>query len=212
MRWQLTPYSYALFVGAAVSAVLLFYALRRRGTSGAETLASLMAGVCIWVAGYALELSSADLSTKIFWVKVEYIGITSVPVAWLAFALQYTGRGGWLTGRNLALLFAIPLVTLLLAWTNGAHGLIWSLTRLDRNGPFPALDVDHGAWFWVHWSYSYLLLLMGTILLVSMLARAPRLYRGQNLALLVAAALPWVGNGVYVLGLEPIPIQREAIR
>jgi PAS domain S-box-containing protein len=205
MRWQLTPYSYLLLVVAALSAALLFYAWRRRGTTGAGALALLMVGVCVWAAGYALELSGADLSTKIFWAKVEYIGIASVPVAWLAFALQYTGREDRLTGRNLALISALPLVTLLLAWTNEAHGLVWSSTRLAEDGPFPALAVEHGAWFWVHFSYSYLLLLMGTVLLISMLTRSPHLYRRQNLALLVAVSVPWVGNGVYVLGLSPVP-------
>jgi PAS domain S-box-containing protein len=205
MRWQVTPYSYLLLVAAAISAVLVFYAWRRRGTTGAETLALLMAGVCVWAAGYALELSGADLPTKIFWAKVEYIGIASVPVVWLAFALHYTGREGRLTGRNLALLSALPLVTLLLAWTNEVHGLVWSSTGLDEDGPFLALEVEHGAWFWVHLSYSYLLLLIGTILLIAMLTRSPHLYRRQNLALLLAVSVPWVGNGVYVLGLSPVP-------
>jgi PAS domain S-box-containing protein len=205
MRWQITPYSYLLLVAAAISAALVFYAWRRRGTIGAETLALLMAGLCIWAGGYALELSSADLPMKIFWAKVEYIGIVTVPVAWLAFALQYTGREGRLTGRNLALLCALPLVTLLLAWTNEAHELVWSSTGLDEDGPFPALEVDHGTWFWVHLSYSYLLLMIGTILLISMLTHSPHLYRKQNLALLLAVLVPWVGNGVYVLGLSPVP-------
>jgi PAS domain-containing protein len=205
MHWQVPPYSYLLLVAAAMSAALIFFAWRRRGTLGAETFALLMTGVCIWAAGYALELSGADLPTKIFWAKAEYIGIATVPVVWLAFALRYTGREGHLTPRNLALLSALPLVTLLLAWTNEAHGLVWSSTRLSEGGPFPALEVDHGAWFWVHWSYSYLLLLVGTILLISMLTRSPNLYRKQNLALLLAVSIPWVGNGVYVLGLSPVP-------
>ena len=205
MHWQVTPYSYLLLVAAAMSAVLVFFAWRRRGTPGAETFALLMTGVCIWAAGYALELSGADLPTKIFWAKAEYIGIATVPVVWLAFALRYTGREGQLTPRNLALLSALPLITLLLAWTNEGHGLVWSSTGLNEDGPFPALEVDHGAWFWVHLSYSYLLLLIGTILLISMLTRSPNLYRKQNLALLLAVAIPWVGNGVYVLGLSPVP-------
>jgi PAS domain-containing protein len=179
--------------------------LETRGTPGAETLALLMTGVCIWATAYALELSGADLPTKIVWAKVEYIGIATVPVAWLAFALQYTDREGRLTPRNLALLSALPVVTLLLAWTNEAHGLVWRSTGLDEEGPFLALEVDHGGWFWVHLTYSYLLLLVGTTLLISMLTRSPNLYRKQNLALLVAVSIPWVGNGAYVLGLSPVP-------
>src|SRR5215203_3525893 len=185
MRWQVTPYSYLLLLAAVISAALVVYTWRRRGTPGAESLALLMAGLCIWTAGYALELSGADLPTKILWAKVEYLGIATVPISWLAFALQYTDREGQLTPRNLTLLSALPLVTLLLAWTNEAHGLIWSSTRLGQGGPFPALEVDHGVWFWVHLSYSYLLLLVGTILLISMLTHSPNLYRKQNLALLM---------------------------
>src|SRR3954468_3614180 len=146
MHWQFTPYSYLLIVAASISAALVFFAWLRRGTSGAETLVLLMAGVCVWAAGYALELSGADLPTKVFWAKVEYLGIVTVPLAWLAFALQYTGREGWLTRRNLALLSAIPLVTLLLASTNEEHGLVWASTTLESSGPFLALDVGHGAW------------------------------------------------------------------
>jgi PAS domain-containing protein len=52
---------------------------------------------------------------------VEYLGIAIVPTAWLALALQYTGREKWLTRRNLALLAIEPFVTLLLAWTNELH-------------------------------------------------------------------------------------------
>jgi hypothetical protein len=70
----------------------------------------------------------------------EYIGIATLPVAWLAFALQYTGREAHMTVRSATLLSALPLVTLLLAWTNEAHGLIWSSTGLDEDGPFPALE------------------------------------------------------------------------
>jgi PAS domain-containing protein len=164
-----------------------------------------MVGVSAWTAGYALELGAGDLAAKVFWAKVEYLGIAAVPLAWLVFALRYTGREGWLTRRNLALLAALPLVTLLLVWTNEAHGLVWSSTRLGAPGASPALEVDHGAWFWVHWSYSYLLLLLGTVLLVSMIARSMRMYRRQGVTLLLAAAAPWVGNGVYVLDLGPVP-------
>jgi len=31
----------------------------------------LMLGMCVWAAGYALELSGADLPTKIFWRRLN---------------------------------------------------------------------------------------------------------------------------------------------
>ena len=71
MYWPGTPYSYLLLVAAAISVALVFFAWLRRGTAGAGSLALLMLGMCVWAAGYALELSGADLPTKIFWRRLN---------------------------------------------------------------------------------------------------------------------------------------------
>jgi PAS domain S-box-containing protein len=203
LGWQLTSYALLLALSAALSAALALYARSRREAPGAREVALLMLALFAWCSGYALESASTDLVLKVFWAKVEYAGITAAPVAWLAFALAYTGRGRWLTRRNLALLAIVPVLTLLLVATNGAHGLVWSRTALDPSGAF--LVVEYGAWFWVFWAYSYSMLVLGTFFLVSTLLRSSRLYRRQGAALLVALAAPWVGNGMYVLGLNPFP-------
>ena len=165
----------------------------------------LMLAVAVWSLGYALELGSTDLPGKLFWAKVQYPGIVFVPVAWLAFALQYAGRDKWLARRNLIWLSSVPCFTLLLVWTNDVHGLIWSSVKLDNSGLFLMLDLTYGAWWWVNFAYSYLLLLLSTFLLIQVLVRSPHLYRGQVGALLIGALAPWVGNVLYVSGLSPIP-------
>ncbi len=205
MYWQYNPYVLLLLIAAAVSAAFALFAWRRRSVPGATALALLMLAVAEWSLGYALELGSADLPSQVFWAKVEYLGIVSVSVMWLAFVLQYTGREKWLTRRNGALLAIVPLITLLLVWTNDVHGLIWSNIILDTSGSFSVLDLDRGAWYWVNTTYSYLLLFLGTLLLVRALIRSPRLYRGQAGALLLGTLAPWMGNALYVSGLSPFP-------
>jgi len=204
-HWQYTPYVLPLLVAAAISAALALYAWRRRPAPGATPFALLMVAVAEWSLGNALELGSTDLLTKGFWTKIEFLGVTAVPVLWLAFALQHTGREKWLTTRNLVLLAIEPLVTLLLHWTNEVHGLIARDVRLDTSGSFPVLDLTYGAGFWVYIAYSYLLLLLGTFLLLQALIRSPRLYRGQAGAVLIAALAPWAGNVLYISGLSPFP-------
>jgi len=164
-----------------------------------------MLAVAEWSLGYALELGSAGLPDKVFWAKVQYVGIVAVPVAWSVLALQYTGREKWLARRNLILLAIVPLVTLLLAWTNEAHGLIWSDTRLATSGSFSVLDLTYGAWFWVNIAYSYLFILLGSFLFLQEVLHSPHLYRGQASALLIGALAPWLGNVLYVSGLSPFP-------
>ncbi len=197
------PYTLFLLAAAAVSAALAVYVWRRRDARGAGAVVLMMLAVFVWSFGYAFEIGAAGLQAKVFWAKIEYLGIVTVPFAWLVFALRYTGRDRRVTRRNLTLLAAVPLVTLLLVATNEVHGLIWSRTTLSPSGRF--LTLDYGAGFWVYWVYSYVLLVLGTFYLVSMLVRSPRVYREQGAALLVAVAAPWVGNGMYVTGLSPAP-------
>jgi PAS domain S-box-containing protein len=202
---QAIPYVLALVGAAVVSAAVALFAWRRRPAPGALPLALMMLAAAEWSLTYALELGSAGQPIKVFWVMAEYPGIVAVSVAWAVFALQYTAREKWLTRRVLLAMLGVPLVTLSLAWTNGAHGLMWKDIRLDSSGLFPVLAMSYGAWWYVHIAYSYLLFLLGTLLLLRVLVRSPHLYRGQTGALLIAALTPWAGNMVYIFNLGPFP-------
>ena len=124
MQWQFNPYALPLFVSASISLLLAVLAWRRRPTPGAATMAVLMLAMVFWSLTYALELLSANLTAKLFWIKGEYLAIVSIPVLWVVFVLQYSGREHLLTRHNLLLLGIIPVMTVLLLWTNPYHGLI----------------------------------------------------------------------------------------
>ena len=205
MSLNLTYYSYLMILGFFISILLDVYAWRSREKRGAMELAFLASGIGIWSLGYAFELGAIELTTKILWAKVEYLGIVAVPLAWLLLVLRYTRRERFITRRNLCLLGIIPLVTLVFVWTNEAHRLVWASTTLNSEGSFLFLVLDYGPWFWINWVYSYLVLLTGTLLLGSMFSRSPRAHLGQRAALLVTIFTPWLGNFVYVLNFGPLP-------
>lgn len=181
------------------------YAWRRHPASGAAVFSLLTLAVALWSLTYALELASANLAAKIFWGKIQYVSIASLPLLWFVFALYYADRSRWLTRRNLGLLAAIPVITILLMWTNEAHGLIWRRVSLEQNGASFSLIVSYGGWFWVHSVYSYILLLAGSVVLIGLLRRSSNLYRRQASTLLLGVIIPWIGNGVYISGLSPLP-------
>jgi len=205
MIWGSSPYILALLLAAALAAGVIVSAWRRRSVPGAAPLALLMVAVAEWSLGYALELGSAALRAKITWAKLEYLGIVAVPVVWLVFALQYTGRERWMARRNLALLIVIPLLTLLMVWTNDRHGLIWSSTTLHASGTLLLLQVTYGAWFWVHTAYSYLLLLVGTVLLIWASFHSWTLYRRRTVVMLMGTLVPWLGNILHLADWHVIP-------
>ena len=162
-----------------------------------------MLSVAVWTLAYALEIGSANLANKIFWGKVKYLGVATVPSIWLFLAVKYLGRRQWLTARSLGFLSIEPMITLLLVWSNDFHGLIWTNFKLEKFGSLYLKASTHGLWWWVHTSYSYLLLLVGTLLFIRTLSRSHDLYRSQVTAILIGVLSPWLGNAMYVSGFNP---------
>jgi len=155
-------------------------------------MASLMGGSAVWAVGYIIEVFADTLSGFRLANGVEYIGIVSIPVFWLIFTLQYTGRDNWLT-HNPYLLLVLPLITLILVWTNPSHHLMWSNPRLAVYGEFIVQIKNYGPWFWIHSFYSYLLFIIGIVVLSRRVFHPAALIRNQSIVLLIAALFPWPG-------------------
>lgn len=194
MEFQWTPYTIPLFMAGGTSALLALFAWRRRPTPIATPFVLFMLAVAEWSMGYALELGSLDLQTKLFWVNFEAVGIVILPVAWLALALVYTGGERWMTRHTLTMLAIVPVVALALVWTNNffyAGEFI-----LDTSGPVTTVAATHGMGFWFIKTYIYSFLFLGTLLLIRAFVSWPRLYRKQAGVLLIGALVPWLADGL----------------
>jgi len=206
MRWYYTPYALPFIVSGIISLPVALVAWRRRrSVPGAMPLALFMLAMVEWSIGNALEMCSVDLAGKTFWTNVEYVGIVAVPVTWIAVALEFSGRGEWLTRRNVGLLLVIPAVTVLMIWTNSFHGLMRYNIKLDTSGPFSVITKTYGPWFWVHMAYSYVLLFIGTIMIARSLLGRAHLYKGQAAVFVVGILAPWISNVLYISGSSPVP-------
>jgi signal transduction histidine kinase len=195
-----------LVVGALLSTGLIVFAWRRRPAPGTISLIALMLAVTLWTIGYMLELATVDPDAKLIWATFKYAGIVVVPVFWLTFALEYTGQIQWVTRRTLLFLLITPALTLLLSLTNEAHHLMWNERSLIIVNSLSLLKVAYGVWFWVHAAYSYILLLVGSVVLVRKLLRSSHIYRGQLMVLLIAVAAPWLANALAIFDVTLIDL------
>jgi diguanylate cyclase (GGDEF)-like protein/PAS domain S-box-containing protein len=205
MYWQYHPYILPCLITASVAWLLARTAWQRRNAPGALPLSLFMLAVTVWSLAYAVGLGSTSLAAKVFWAQVQYFGIAPIAVLWLVFAMQYAGQGKWLTRRNLALLSIIPLVTILLVWSNAFHSLVWSETHLELRGDLRTLALSYGSWFWVQTAYAYVLISAGVVFLVAEFRRRPWLHRGQWPSLLLGVIFPLAGNLMRIAGLSPVP-------
>lgn len=189
-----------LFGSSAFSLALAVYLFTRRRAPGSIALGALAVLIAEWSAAYGLEIAVPDLAGKYFWVRMQYIGIAFVPFSWLLFTIAYT-RQEHLNRRlfRVHLLGVFPALTVLLAFTNDFHHLIWSETFIQPIGRLTVLGTRHNTWFWVHFVTSYLFLLSGTLILLRGLRHMKGLYRAQVRALFFAVLLPWVANVIYFI-------------
>lgn len=205
MTWQINFLATTLFFSAALVLATIIFASRHIQVHGARYFIYLTLSVEIWAFFMGLEYGVVEPAWKIVFAKFEYLGIAFIGATWLMFALNYSRRDEWLTLRNIGLLFAIPVLSLIAVFTNEWHGLIWPNITPSSNLPGAGLVYEHGFAFWLIFSFNYLTLATGTVLMIHNALRSRDLYRWQIVGLITSAVIPWVGNLIYVSGLSPIP-------
>jgi sensor histidine kinase regulating citrate/malate metabolism len=135
----------------------------------------------------------------------------TVPVAWILFSLEYTGRDEYLTRRNVALLAVVPALTVLLALAESYHGLLY-VREVGVTAQGSVLVEQGGIWYVVTAGYTYLLAVLGIVPILGLLSSGATAFRGQSAALIVGVATPWATNVLYNLGafpnvgIDPTPI------
>ncbi len=203
MTIEITLYGIICICTGGIATVVAVAAWRRRHVPGGRSLAALMAMLPLWSLASAPENGAIDVADKIFWAKVCYAGILSCPVFFFTFALEYIGLGRWLTRRTLALLFVVPVIIFGFVVTNEAHGLIWSSIAPNPAG-HNLLVTGRGAVFWIGViGYSYSLMLAATALIVRAALQSSTVYRRQAWLIVLAVALPWAVNIIYIANVGP---------
>ncbi|MBK8901611.1 MAG: response regulator [Anaerolineaceae bacterium] len=201
MIWQQTPYTFPLFATAILTLTAALYAYRQRHVPGALHMYHMMAAVTFWVVFYALELNTVSLAGKLFWARLQYLGIVYVAVGYFLFVLHYIGEFHRFKRPRpfLLALHVLPGITLLLAWTSSWHPWLWRATRLVSANGLSFLQLDHGFWFWVFVGYVYLLLTASTLLLLRKITTVAPHFRGQIVLTIIGSLFPWLGNLLYIL-------------
>jgi putative methionine-R-sulfoxide reductase with GAF domain len=200
--WQFTPFILPVLGAAILSTVLAVYAWQQREDApGTLVFVALIALSAWWSFIYALELATTDPTTMLLWVKLEWVSIALLPVAWFLFSLVYSGYGRFVTLRNAALLILLPLVIIGLAWTTPSHHLLYRDLGVVDNGSFVAFSAQRGPAFYVHVAYTYPLLFISVILMARTWLRSQGEQRRLALFVFIGALLPILGNLIYQIGL-----------
>lgn len=179
----------------------------RRRMPGAAWLFVVLLAIDVWLVGKLFELFAVALPAKVIWGNVQYFGIVVLPPAFLMLAAEITGRMRFNRPLFYGALWVIPLLTLLIIWTNEAHGLFRTSVALSELGSVLVINASRGWWFFVHTAYSYALLLIACVMFFRAGLETEQRRRGGALLFFAAGLSPSVVNIVWLSGgLHRVPL------
>jgi PAS domain S-box-containing protein len=199
-----------LFLSLSLTVGIGIYAWRHRQSPGITTFVFVMLAETFWIMGYIFELTSPGLEAKIFWDDVQFIGSMGTPLALLIFAYEYTGLQKELTHRIRVALAIIPVLFLILLFTNPLHGIVRdSSAWIEPGQPFDSLLYDFTLPIWVSFIYSYITYLSAMVFFIRNLMRQHRLFRTQTLIIIAGFVFPFLGSipgvtGIVIFGQRDI--------
>ena len=200
---EMFPVAVGYVVAAALATSIATYGIVHRNNRVARTLGGVMGALLLWTLGAFWRLFAPS---RVVWyglTALMYLGVAVTTVLLFLFVMRYTNREQYLNRRRVAALFFVPLVTIAAIVTNPEHGLFFEKIRPVAFGGEDMFVATLGPLFWVHTTYSYLLLAAGTLLLFGFALDHGRVYRRQSLAILGGALVPWAANVVYLLYVDP---------
>ncbi|HEY9594671.1 MAG TPA: histidine kinase N-terminal 7TM domain-containing protein, partial [Spirochaetia bacterium] len=200
---MITPYTLIPFAAGVVVLFTIAAVWRRRGGPGAVTLLLMLVSIAVWCFLSAGETTARSDAAHYLWSALSYIGLCNVTPLFLVFAFQYSGVRKRLPAWALAAIWAIPAVVLVLAFTNGAHHLIWTEIRPSPLPDSNLVEYYHGAFFWVAQACYVSYCIGGAFLVMRAALRSSRIYVMQAVLLLAVVVVPWIGEVLFVLQRAP---------
>ena len=193
------------FLSALLALVLAFQIYRLDVDKQFGTFLPVMLSLAVWTLFGGLSYFS-PLEYNILFTKTSFLGIITLPVFLLRFALHYAGSK-WhdYFQRRPWYLWSIPFISILLMASNEYHGLFWrEVVPETLFVNYVGLKYVPGTWFWVHSVYSYSLVVLSVVAFYLVLKRQGAV-AGQ-LALLVGISLPMATSMLFVFGVTTIDL------
>jgi len=201
--YSLGLYSYILIatilIALCISVVLRPY----RKFKGVLWVILLEIAAAEWAFGIMFEAAATTIALKQLCSAIAFIGTCAVPPFFFLFTAEYNLGQNWISRKLLPLFAIMPVFTISMAFTNTLHNLLW--TKITITSIANVAVYEHGAIWWFIYIYEYILILLGLYFLLKTAFKSGSFYVPHNAAILIGAALPIIGNVMYVFGPNPIP-------
>ncbi|RLM68209.1 PAS domain S-box protein [Halorubrum sp. Atlit-8R] len=193
-------------LAGGAGAVALAWAIREhRGRPGVDWFLGVFAAQATWCVSYGVGLLVADPAVRAALEATMWLGVIWTGIAFLGFALEYTGRSDVVRSRLFGAIGGFGLLSSALVATNPLHGAFW--TDLSRAPVFGVETVSYafGPWAYLTVAVETVLVASAVFLLVDTLLSYGPLYRRESAAVALSSLPPGFALVAWTLQLGPVP-------
>lgn len=208
---QFTLYQIPLLASSLFSAIIIALLYRRKKAVGRKFLILFLSSIFIWSVADFFNLLNTTLNAKIFWSNFSYFGVATFSIFLILFVLEYIGKGELINRSKIILLSIIPIITIILIWTNEHHHLMRQSFFIQNISGLLALGKVYGTWFWIQFIYAHSIVIISSVLIFYSLSLSLNIYKKQGIIFLIGILGPLISNLLYVSRIVSFPIDMTSV-
>ncbi len=194
---QYLSYFIGLILTTIIELTLLLFVKKRSSTKSAvaKYFSYTILSMALWCIGLIMQIIAINFLPEISPLYVDYfiyIFIALSPVALFLVAISLYSDRNFKLKKRYYLIFVVPLLTILILWTNTIHGLFYKVYSINPD------DAVFGPYFYIHSIYTYGLFAVDIFLLIKNSVKHSGAFSKQSVFISIGVLLPLLIN---VLGM-----------
>lgn len=162
---------------------------------------SLLVFAFIWSLGLFLDAFERNLYNYngLIYINISFIGAALSPIL-LLLAGQIFARTKIDFSWKYYFLFLIPVITIILVWTNSLHKLVYVEYSSYSN------EIIYGRYYFVHVAYSYVCVFLGLYYFIYYSLKNSGFFSKQLFLIVIGTASSLFVNAIYTFNLVEVPV------
>ena len=188
-----------------LSELLKFLLKQRKKKQLHISFIALFSLMILWLGCMVLQILFMDkynINIKIFFY-IYYISLSFLPVAFFFMAISFSN--GTITRKPIYIsLFIVPILSLIILWTNDLHHLFYKELALDSS-------TEYGWYFYIHTLYTYTLFIISIFILMKYSIKNSGIFSKQAGLIIVGTSIPLIVNILGLFQILPVNIYSTPI-
>lgn len=201
-------YLIGLVITVIVEFIMIFFITKRskRVTPVITSFKFTILCMTLWCIGLIVQIFVINYTTinPMYIDYFIYLPVVLIPVALFFVAITYASYDKFVFKKSYILLFVIPIITMIVLWTNDLHGLFYEVYSTEPT------NTVFGAYFYVHSAYTYGLFIVDIFILLKNSIKTAGAFAMPSILIslgaLVPVAINLLGMTIFNMNIYVTPI------